>query len=67
MVDNEIKLMNIRRFQAFKIRFNAARIAFSRQHLGEKIALGILEDQKLTYGEDFSMTIPLFDGGSVTI
>ncbi len=35
--------------------------------LGEKIAIGILEEQKLTYGEDFSMTIPLFDGGSVTI
>ena len=35
--------------------------------MGEKIALGILEEQKLTYGENFSMTIPLFDGGSVTI
>lgn len=30
--------------------------------LGEAVALGILEEQKLTYGENFSMTIPLFDG-----
>lgn len=30
--------------------------------LGESVALGILEEQKLTYGENFSMTIPLFDG-----
>lgn len=35
--------------------------------MGEQIALGILEEQKLTYGENFSMTIPLFDGGSVRI
>lgn len=35
--------------------------------LGEKIAIGILEEQKLTYRENFSMTVPLFDGGSVTI
>lgn len=35
--------------------------------LGERIALGILEEQKLTYGENFSMTVPLFDGGSVRI
>lgn len=32
--------------------------------LGEKIAIGILEEQKITYGENFSMTVPLFDGGS---
>lgn len=32
--------------------------------LGENIALGILEEQKLTYGENFSMTVPLFDGGT---
>ena len=31
--------------------------------MGERIALGILEEQKLTYGENFSMTVPLFDGG----
>lgn len=30
--------------------------------LGEKIALGLLEEQKLTYPENFSMTVPLFDG-----
>ncbi|CDF37939.1 vanadium-dependent bromoperoxidase, vBPO [Chondrus crispus] len=35
--------------------------------LGEKIALGLLEEQKLTYAEEFSMTIPLFDGSTVTI
>jgi hypothetical protein len=35
--------------------------------LGEQIALGILEEQKLTYGETFSMTVPLFDGTTVRI
>lgn len=35
--------------------------------LGERIAIGILEEQKLTYGENFSMTVPLFDGGSIRI
>jgi hypothetical protein len=35
--------------------------------LGEKVALGILQEQKLTYGENFSMTVPLFDGGTVRI
>lgn len=35
--------------------------------LGERVALGILEEQKLTYGETFSMTVPLFDGTSVRI
>ena len=35
--------------------------------LGEEIAIGILEEQKLTYGENFSMTVPLFDGGTVRI
>ena len=35
--------------------------------LGEKIAISILEEQKLTYGENFTMTIPLFDGGAVRI
>ncbi|MGD9850779.1 MAG: vanadium-dependent haloperoxidase [Nitrospirales bacterium] len=30
--------------------------------LGEQIALGLLEEQKLTYGENFSLTVPLFDG-----
>lgn len=35
--------------------------------LGERIAIGILEEQKLTYGENFSMTVPLFDGGTVRI
>ena len=35
--------------------------------MGEQIALGILEEQKLTYGENFSMTVPLYDGGCVRI
>ncbi|RIV23755.1 bromoperoxidase [Fibrisoma montanum] len=35
--------------------------------LGEQIALGILEEQKLQYGENFSMNVPLFDGTSVRI
>lgn len=35
--------------------------------MGEKIAIGILEEQKLTYGENFSMTVPLYDGGSIRI
>ena len=40
---------------------------YESARLGEKIALGILEEQKLTYGENFSMTVPLFDGGNVRI
>lgn len=35
--------------------------------LGERIALGVLEEQKLTYPENFTMTVPLFDGGAVRI
>ena len=35
--------------------------------MGEAIAIGLLEEQKLTYRENFSMTLPLFDGGSVRI
>lgn len=35
--------------------------------LGERIALGLLEEQKLTYPENFTMTVPLFDGGAVHI
>lgn len=35
--------------------------------MGEQIALGILEEQKLMFGENFSMTIPLFDGTSIRI
>lgn len=35
--------------------------------MGERIAIGILEEQKLTYGENFSMTVPLYSGGSVRI
>ncbi len=35
--------------------------------MGEAIAIGLLQEQKLTYGENFSMTVPLFDGSSVRI
>ena len=35
--------------------------------MGEKIAIGILEEQKLTYGENFSMTVPLIAGGAIRI
>jgi len=35
--------------------------------MGEKIALGMLEEQRLCYEENFTMTIPLFDGGVVRI
>lgn len=59
----------------------AANIAFGRDwagvhwysdqleslRLGEQLALGILEEQKLTYGENFSMSIPLFDGTTIRI
>ncbi len=30
--------------------------------LGEQVALGLLEEQKLSYGENFSVTVPLLDG-----
>eukprot|EP00178_Gracilaria_changii_P013853 TRINITY_DN38_c0_g3_i1.p2 TRINITY_DN38_c0_g3~~TRINITY_DN38_c0_g3_i1.p2 ORF type:complete len:604 (-),score=120.20 TRINITY_DN38_c0_g3_i1:1323-3134(-) len=35
--------------------------------MGENIALGVLKEQKLTYGENFSMTVPLFDGSVIRI
>jgi hypothetical protein len=35
--------------------------------MGEEIAIGILEEQKLTYGENFSMSVPLFDGRTIRI
>jgi len=35
--------------------------------MGEQIALGILEEQKLMFGENFSMTVPLFGGDSIRI
>lgn len=35
--------------------------------LGEQIAIGILQEQKLTYGENFSMTVPLYDSGVMRI
>lgn len=41
--------------------------AYESLRLGEKIALGVLEEQKLTYGENFSMSVPLFDGTTTRI
>ena len=35
--------------------------------MGEQVALGILEEHKLTYAETFSMTVPLFDGSTIRI
>ena len=35
--------------------------------MGEKIAIGILQEQKLMFGENFSMTVPLFNGDSIRI
>lgn len=35
--------------------------------LGEQVALGLLEEQRLGYGENFTMTVPLFDGSVVRI
>ncbi|MGB6153911.1 MAG: vanadium-dependent haloperoxidase [Pricia sp.] len=35
--------------------------------MGEQIAIGILEEQKLTYSENFSMTLAKFDGTTIRI
>ena len=35
--------------------------------MGEQIAIGLLEEQKLTYSENFSLTVPRFDGTTVRI
>lgn len=35
--------------------------------MGEQVALGVLEEQKLQYGESFSMTVPLLDGSAARI
>ena len=35
--------------------------------MGEQIAIGVLEEQKLTYRENFSLTVTLFDGSTVRI
>ena len=35
--------------------------------MGEQIAIGILEEQKLTYAENFSMTLAKFDGTTIRI
>ena len=35
--------------------------------LGEAIAIGILEEQKLSYNEPYSLTLAKFDGTAITI
>nr|QKI80119.1 vanadium-dependent haloperoxidase [Asparagopsis taxiformis] len=35
--------------------------------LGEEVAIGMLKEQKLTYSEKFTMTIPKFDGSVIEI
>ncbi|MEL7059753.1 MAG: vanadium-dependent haloperoxidase [Acidobacteriota bacterium] len=35
--------------------------------MGEEIAVGMLEEQKLTYSENFTMTLPLFSGEVIRI
>ena len=35
--------------------------------LGESVAIGILEEQKLTYNDDVKMTLTRFDGTTITI
>lgn len=35
--------------------------------MGEQMAIGILEEQKIMFGENFSMTVPLFCGDSIRI
>lgn len=40
---------------------------FESYRLGEEIALDLLEEQRLMYRENFSLTVPLFDGTTVRI
>lgn len=40
---------------------------FESFRLGERIALSLLEEQKLTYGEAFTLTVPLHDGTTVRV
>lgn len=35
--------------------------------LGERVAIGILQEQKLTYGEEHSLTFTSFDGAPITV
>ena len=35
--------------------------------LGEEVALGLLEEQRLCYGENFTFTVPLHDGTTVQV
>jgi len=35
--------------------------------MGEQIAIGILEEQKLMFKDNFSMTLPMFGGETIRI
>ena len=35
--------------------------------LGESVAIGILQEQKLTYNDNVEMTLTKFDGTKITI
>ncbi|MBS1812927.1 MAG: vanadium-dependent haloperoxidase [Acidobacteria bacterium] len=41
--------------------------AINSLRLGEEVAIGILEEQKLTYNDDVKMTLTKFDGTKITI
>jgi hypothetical protein len=41
--------------------------AIESMKLGESVAIGILEEQKLTYNDDLEMTFTKFDGTKITI
>jgi hypothetical protein len=41
--------------------------AVNSLRLGEEVAIGILQEQKLTYNEDVTMTLTKFDGSRITI
>ena len=41
--------------------------AVNSLRLGEAIAIGILEEQKLTYNDNVELTLTKFDGTTITI
>ena len=41
--------------------------AVNSLRLGEEIAIGILEEQKLTYNDEVTMSLTKFDGSRITI
>jgi len=45
----------------------ARKTTVSAIKLGEAIAIGILQEQNLTYNEDYYLTLTKFDGSTITI